>query len=368
MAAATGFWGILSDDLKTMKSMFRMPRGAGSITSASIAKDGSIYISGTATDRITHFHKPLRSETYADPKGVSERTFGARKSYVARLSADGATVSWLVVINGWTIPPEVRVLNNGNIVVHGAGMRTYSPQGNLISAHSMDNTRVLGGTGINPLSGDYSVVGDWMSLTGREPYRTPRCAIYDAEGNMKIFMYGWRGPFAGIDKHRLIADSAIRHSDYDNEGHFISSSWSHGGNNVMFRQPVDIERWMPNNMNIGTTETVAVLAKMKPDYNVGWGMFWNGRIKQVSYGAEGSVVFIASGSTTVKMNNNLSDAPHGDLFGITDPEMGGYRYLSRIPTVGSRVVVNGCLHFTEEWGFATGYSQGKPKLLVFSGQ
>ena len=366
MAAATGFWGILSPDLSTMQAVYRMPRGAGSVTSAAVAKDGAIYITGTATDRLRFFSKPLRTETYADPPRVGEKTFGARQSYVARLRPDGAAVEWLVQIDGWTIPPEVRVLDNGNIAVHGAGMRTYSPDGKQISVHTIENNRVLGGTGINPTNGDYSVVGDWMSPTGREPYRTPRCAIMDANGEMKIFMYGWRGPFAGIDKYRLIADSAIRHSDYDNQGHFISSSWSHGGNNVMFRHPVDMERWMPNNMKIGTTETVAVLAKMKPDYNVGYGMFWNGNIRQVSYGAEGSVVFLADGLNNTKIGNEIAGAAHGRLLGITDPEMGGYRFIERLPTVGSRAVVNGCLHIAEQWGFATGYSNGKPLLLAFS--
>ena len=74
MEASTGFWGILSPDLKTMRAVYRMPRGAGSVTSTSIAKDGSIYIAGTATDRMQHFHKPLRTETFPNPKRVSEKT------------------------------------------------------------------------------------------------------------------------------------------------------------------------------------------------------------------------------------------------------------------------------------------------------
>ena len=50
------------------------------------------------------------------------------------------------------------MLDNGNIATHGAGMRTYTPDGTQISVHSIENNRVLGGTGINPTNGDYSVV------------------------------------------------------------------------------------------------------------------------------------------------------------------------------------------------------------------
>ena len=53
MPNATGFIAILSPDLK-LKSLRRLPRGAGAITSAVVA-DGSVYLGGVASESIANF-------------------------------------------------------------------------------------------------------------------------------------------------------------------------------------------------------------------------------------------------------------------------------------------------------------------------
>ena len=210
MEKCTGFMAIFDENLKTIKRIQRMPRGAGSITSVVTGEDGSLYMAGAATDRIKNWKKPMRTETVPDPKGVSKNTWGAQSTYLAKLTPDAQKVEWLIVMKGWSISPVLTMMENGNIGIHGPGVRFYTPKGKLVSGVGVENTRVLGGLSINPMNGNYTRVGDWMSPTGREPYRAPRCAVMNPDGSTFKELYMWRGPFLGIDSIRLIADSAVR--------------------------------------------------------------------------------------------------------------------------------------------------------------
>ncbi|GEM_PF-1941936 len=365
---ATGFWAVFDPDLKKINAFYRLPRGAGSITDAKVDSKGFVYLTGAASSRITSWAKPIRSEQVPNPKGVGDHTFGARKTYLAKLSPDTSKVIWLVEINGWSIPPKLVLMNNGDIAVHGPGVRTYSSAGKLIRGVGVENTRVLGGTAISPLNGEYTRVGDWMSPTGREPYRTPRLVVLNPDGSIKKDLLSWRGPFAGVDAFRLVADSAVRKSAYHTDGSMVYASWSHGGNNVMFRYPYDIEKRIPNSLNYQSMETCATVVKLDKDHNLVNSFIWKGyNVHDLDVAVDGSVLAITdSGRAQHNLPNNLGDVALGSAIFITDPNLDAVRFYSCLPAVGEKVVLSGCDQKTDAFNFASGVSKGRTVVLAFS--
>ncbi len=365
---ATGFWAVFDSDLKQIEAFYRLPRGAGSITDAKVAADGSVYLTGAATSRIRKWSKPIRIENVPNPKGVNNQTFGTRKTYLAKLTPDTKTVVWMVEIDGWSIPPKLFLLNDGNIAVHGPGVRTYTPQGQFVSGVGVENTRVLGGLAVSPLNGEFTRVGDWMSPTGREPYRTPRLVVLNPDGSIKKDLISWRGPFAGVDAFRLVADSAVRKTAYHTDGSMVYSSWSHGGNNVMFRYPYDIETRIPNSLGYQSMETCATVVKLDKDHNLVNAFIWKGyNVHDLDVAVDGSLLAITdSGRVQENLPNNLGNVSEGLAVFITDPNLDAVRFYSCLPAVGQRVVLSGCDQRTDAFNFATGISKGRPVALVFS--
>lgn len=360
---ATGFWAVFSPDLQTLKGLWRLPRGAGSITSAGIAADGSLYLTGNRSDRIRHFHKATRVEKAEWPLPTND--FGAEGMWVARLAPDAGRIEWLVDVTGWSIPPVLTLLDDGNLTVHGAGLRTYSPSGTLVRVVYPPRKRVLSGLSVSPVDGGFVTVGDWMSPTGREPYRSPRCAINDPEGNLIKELWQWRGPFAGIDSLRLVADSAVRRAHHGADGSLVVSTWSHGGNNVMFRHPSDIERFMPDPFGFTLSHTCAVVALLDKDHNAINCMRFNGFAHDVFMAVDGSVVAQVKGYLGKEMANRLSDAGGAKVM-VFDPGFDAIRFCSTVPAVGIGAVVHGCSYMADSWGWASGVSQGRTLLLGFS--
>lgn len=369
MPEATAFLAVFDSNLKEMKTLRRFPRGAGSITDAIVAKDGSVYIAGAATDRIKFFKKPMRTETVPNPPGATDSTGGARHTYLAKLSPDSTKVEWLIELKGWAIPPTLTELNDGNIVMHGPGLRTYTPTGKLVRHVPVKNDRVMSGLSVNPLDASYIAVGDWMSPTGREPYRSPRCAVMNADGSLKLELFQWRGPFAGIDYYRLVADSAVRKAHFDRDGNYFGGTWSHGGNNVMFRYPYDIERRMPNPLKYLTSETCAVLFKLDTELDVVNAMHWKGTsIRDGFSTVDGSPVIMGGGRRgTDLLPNTLSTATaNGQSMFIADPNLDAVRFDSAMPNCGTKVVSSGCYQRPDGFHFATGMSNGRPMLMMLT--
>ncbi len=366
---ATGFLAVCTPDLKQVLRLRRLPRGAGSITSAAVAADGAVYIAGAATGRIARLSDRRLTETVPDPKGVSEDTFGCRRTYLARLGPDCTRVEWVRDLEGWSIAPRLRVLDDGTVSMHGPGLRTYTPAGELVRAVSIENTRVLGGLDVSPVDGCFTRVGDWMSGTGREPYRNPRLYVYNPDGSTRKHLYGWRGPFVGVDALRLVADSAVRRSAYDPAGDLVIGTWSHGGNNVFFRYPYDIERYVENRLDHRPMHTCASIVKMDRDHNVLAATRWinSSFIRDLVCAADGSVALVGATGSSVRTPNAVSDRRGGRGVYVIDPDLTAYRFASIVPACGSRVTVSGCYDRPNGWGFATGVSMGRPMLLWLTG-
>jgi hypothetical protein len=172
-----------------------------------------------------------------------------------------------------------------------------------------------------------------------------------------------------LDSLRLVADSAIRRSAYDADGNLVISSWSHGGNNVLFRYPYDMERWAPNGLGYNQSHSVAYVVKMGPDHNLLASTAWTSTafINTLACAVDGSVVWAGSCNQILRLPNAISDRPDGSCIVVTDPDLGAYRFISALPVCGNQVATGGCFERPDAWGFASGTCQGWPMLICLTG-
>jgi len=244
---ATAFWGVFGPDLKTMDDLWRLPRGAGSVTSAGVAKDGAVYICGGASERIEDAasdvkHLPAIRQGVKPPPVYMQPLV-----YIAKLSPDFSKVLWVRTMPNEQLAPRLRVLHEGDVVVTSPDIRRFSPEGELELARELSRARYIDSVSINPVTGGWCKGGDFLTKTGREPWRTPYFFIYQPDGTCYLELWRWRGPFAAIDGlGHLVADAQVAKTCYDDFGRLTVTSRSHGGNCVQIRYPYDIERMMPN--------------------------------------------------------------------------------------------------------------------------
>jgi len=370
---ATGFMAVFSPDLRKIHRFVRFPRGAGSITAAVLGKDGHVYIAGSATERISGIPGRHEMVTVGEDDGGKSSTAGCHHTYLAKLAPDLSRVIWVCENKGWSIAPQLTLMQNGNIGMNGPGLLWYSPEGKVIHTLTVGKVDILSGVVINPLNGENPRIGDWMSPTGREPYRTPRLYIRDRDGKTVMELYAWRGPFSGIDAMdawHLVADSATRTAVYDAHGNLYISTWSHGGNNVMTRFPYDIERRTPNGLGVNVTSGMAstfCLLKLSPEFDVvAATVVGSSGIGQKSVCVDDCVVTWGGGNYSRLTANTLSDVG-GRRLGILSPRFRYYRFLSDLPAVGGRVAVGGCYDRPASWGFVSGKIGDRPMLLCLSG-
>jgi hypothetical protein len=363
---ATAFMALCSPDLKTVHKVVRFPRGAGSITAAVLAKDGFIYVAGSATDRIKGLPAKVEKAPVPKPDGVPPTAFGCRHTYLAKMSQDLTKVEWVREMEGWSVAPKLRAMHDGTVAMHGPDLLYFAPDGTQTSSAVVGHTRVASGTSINPVNGEFCRTGDWLSMTGREPYRVPRCYIYDRKGGKVKTLYTWRAPFASIDPDHLVADSAIRKTAYDEQGNLTISSWSHGGNSVMMRYPNDIERFYHNRLGHMHGGSVFCIVKVGPDHNLLAGTIFRNHVETMGHCEDGSIAMVHGGFLQA-MPNTLSDAKDCMRISVIQSDLAAFRFSSAVPACGTRVVSGGCYDMSEEWKFVTGTCQGRPMLMCLTG-
>jgi hypothetical protein len=365
--AATGFIARFDSTLARVRALSRLGRGAGTISSIAVGRRGEIYIAGAGTDLIASVGGQARMEKL-DNIPPDEKFFPFAHTYIARLSPDLSEAIWVRQIKAASFAPELRALKNGNVAMIGPSYLVYDPDGKLVQATFMDKSRVASGSAVCPVTGRYTRVGDWMSPTGREPYRCPRLIIYEPDGATHKYLQGWRGSFFCPNHFHLVADSAVRRSAYDDQGNLFYSTWSHGGNNCMGRLPYDAERVIPDGLGYGGSQTYCFVVKLDPEHNVKAGTLWTsaGSILTLAATCDGSVVWSGSAKDTPKLPNTLASDGATQL-AVVEPNLSAYRFYSAMPAVGTRVVVGGCADRIKDWAFASGTCDGKPMLLCVSG-
>ncbi len=366
--SATGFLARFDATLQTVRTLVRLPRGAGTISSIAIGSRGEVYIAGAATERIDHLSPNRRKEALPQIPAPSERDFPFRHVYLARLAPDLSKALWVRDIEAASYAPTLRALQDGNVAMLGPSYFLYNPNGELVQATFVKKQRVASGSAVCPVTGRFTRVGDWMSPTGREPYRCPRLIVCRPDGSVYKYLQGWRGPFFCPNHFHLVADSAVRRSAYDTEGNLYYSTWSHGGNNSMGRLPYDPERFVPNAMFTVGSSTYCFIVKLGPEHNVKTATLWTsaGSVHTLAVACDGSVVWAGRGNVRPDLPNTLA-AEDGTLLVVTEPNLGSYRFLSAMPAVGTRVAVGGCDDKINAWAFASGSCAGRPTLLCLSG-
>ena len=361
----TAFWGVFSADLKSVSGLWRLPRGAGSITAMGIAQDGSVAIAGGATERIRGACAdaqilPAVSEARKAP------AYSAPFTYAARLTPDYSGLAWVRMMPMDAVGPKLRVLRVGDIMTSDPDIRRFNADGKLVFSSPVSRSRYPDSVALNPVTGGWCKGGDFMSMTGREPYRSPYFFIFNPDGSLYLELWRWHGAFAAVDAlGHLVADAQVEKIAYDEQGNLIVSARSHGGNCVHARYPWDITRMLPGGGRFASSPGSVV--KISPDYKLvaGRGIGDPGFLNRVEHGVDGSVVLmmkVGSGRT----ENALSDAPDRGGIAIWSPDLKTRRFASSFPGVGEVLLIGGESR-PEDWASATGWSQNRPKLLLLSG-
>jgi hypothetical protein len=349
---ATGFLAVMSGDLKQVVTLRRLPRGAGSITGLERAPDGSIYIVGGATERINGISRDVKTLPEIVP--VKNRPAHSMPLiYVAKLSPDLSQALWVRTAPSDIYAPRLRLLRNGDVTVASPDLRVFSPAGELKRSHEITRSRNPGTVTVNPVSGRHAKGGDFLTMTGREPYRTPYFFIYNPDGSLELELMRWVGAFAGLDSLRLVADAQVSRMTHDDAGNLIVFSRSHGGNCVQIRYPYDIDRFMPNSLGALPMNSPGCVQKLDLNFNVLGAGVWSdpGFVRVTGHGADGSVAW-------------TGNAREGLTAYVAAPRLDAFRYRQPLTAWGRRLIV---ASDEEDGAFATGTLDGKPMLLLLSG-
>lgn len=364
---ATGFIGRFDSGLKELRALCRFPRGSCAITAMGTDKNGNIYVAGFADDRIKDASDDCREEK--TNRFTSDAGFGGpRHVFLACVAPDLQKVAWIRQLKYKAYAPTLRVLNDGNIAMLGPGYVVFSPDGRMLQATKTPFQRVSSGSAVCPVTGRYTLVGDWLGRTGREPMRVPRLLINMPDGRRYKQLQTWASSFFCPNYEHLVADSAIRRSAYDSEGNLIFSTWSHGGNNCLGRYPYDPERYLPDAMGYDGRSTYCYVTKLDPEHNVKTSTLWtsSGAVNVLAAACDNSIAWIGS-AHPYWTSNAVSTADTRPLLVLAEPNLTGYRFFSSAPACGTRVVVGGCGDMETTWSIASGRCNGRPTLLYLSG-
>jgi len=368
--AATGFIGRFDSSLKKVRTLYRFPRGSCGITSISVGKNKELYVAGFANERISGACDDFREEKPSRLTPGAGRDAGADKwAFIACLEPDLASVRWVRKIEYVSYAPKVTALHSGNVVLLGPGYMEYTPDGKLGQVTAIRRDRVMSAQAVCPVSGRYSIAGDWLGMTGREPMRMPRLSIMSPNGLKYKHLCAWDSSFFCPNHFHIVADSAVRRTDFDNKGNMVYSTWSHGGNNCLGRLPYDPETRIPDRMYHTGGQTYCYVIKLDPEQNVTHGMLWTsaGSVRTLSFVCDGSVAW-AGNARGILRKNALSEPVEGQQsVVVVNPNMTGYRFWSPMPIVGNHVVLSGSGSRWNQWSFSSGICAGKPLLLALSG-
>ena len=347
---STAFLVILDASGQRIQTARRFPWMTGGATSARVGPDGFLYVTGPIGENGI---SPIGGEyqnTDIDAGGDNGSVF------LAKISNDISEVIWVRELHGTHVSPDVSFTDQGEVYLSGPGIRVFDSEGNLIRTVSEGRGGVGSAASISPTTG-YSVWGGerhWR--TGREPWRCPRLNVIDHEGNHVVELYSWQGPFVGVNRRRLVSDSAVRGVMHDPEGNIYIHAWSDGGNSVMTRQPFDIDQnhgafsdGMEFSIWGANVLSVAYIKRLNPEtYEVEAGTRFvayspsDGRpnalnIHTMDIAVNGAVA--VSGTTAaanIQTGNNLfpGDVPGGHYIAIWDRDLTTLMFSSSMLAIG----------------------------------
>ena len=375
---ATGFIIRCSPDLSKTISTHRLPWLSGVITACAVSPDGAIYIAGSAGETIDAISPDTKE---LPPENSTDNTLQTDHTFLAKLTPDASQVTWLRHIQGPSNAPKLELLPDGSLKLSAQALHNISSEGEEIA-----RLTVPGAPGhltaVNPADGSVIRAGEHHSPTGREPWRCPIFNIYNPDGTRRHQLYDWLGPFVGLDRLRLVSDTAVRRVTFDSDGNIVLYLWSDGGNSVALREPFDIYSTSPKIDGLGMSAwgagvlSAAYLVKIDPlTYQVKNGTMWmsyledrnkpnSAWIDQLAFTPDDSACFTGrAASSIIQTENRLSEVQFGQYVTILRSDLSSIRFSTTVP--GSGTVISG--NEIETWGIASSRFGKKQRVLFLTG-
>jgi hypothetical protein len=372
--SATAFVALMSPDLRTVKSVVRLPWKAGGLTAATVDSEGGIYLAGPATDGLPAVGGDVKEEPVGDNQTKSA---AVTHTYLAKLSPAGDRVLWVRHFKAPSNAPDVDIDKAGKVKFSGPDLRTYSRDGKLEKAVVIPGG-LSGKTAVNPVDGTYARGGERHWPTGREPYRDPHLYIHRPDGKVMLELYNWDGPYIGLDNLRLESDSAVRIVRYDDDGNLVLYAWSDGGNSVMYREPFDVRTFAKEFKGLGFSAwgagvlSCAYIVKLDTKtWRVTGGTLWLAflqdkdkpnsiNVDSLGFASDGSVCFAGGAAWGLIRTGNAigGKEPGGSYVAVLNKECNSLRFSSDMPGCAKVDVNDGA-----KWGIIRGTVNGKPMAL-----
>ncbi len=243
----TGTLAFFSDDLRRLTRVVRLAWGSGTIERVLQAADGALYLYGTVGP---HFDAGMggfrRLPDVDNPEAVAyaaeKKQVPGPDTYVLKLMPGGRAVAWAMRFKHSRV--NLFVLPDGRLLARrGDGLYFVTPEGEVAPGPRLEITG--GNMAVDPRTGDMYFGGSYRSATGLEPYVNPYLYKVSADGRQAWTAYGWSGPIVGVERFRLVADSAVTGIRVAESGDLTVTGWSDGGNTVLSQQPYDLRRMAP---------------------------------------------------------------------------------------------------------------------------
>ncbi len=370
----TPFISWISSDLKSVEKVVRFPWRTGPATSVRVFND-EIYIAGMAGPQ---FDSAIESVHIS--QGSTNST---ERGFVLKLDSVGQDLLWAKTFPHPGKGVQIRV-HNDRILVEGAHVYAFDTHGTL-QEYSPAPPASKWRRAVSPVDFSYCFGYDRNTRTGREPWRQPCLHIAPSEeerekGAEGRNLYQWNPKLVGSNKYRLVSDSSIRNMYYTDDGMLWAVGWSDGGNTVLRKLPLDLDKGTPFK-GLGFSAwgagvlSLAHIIKINPKtYEVLNQTLWCGflsgkdkpnsvKIDSFSIATDGSVLMAgASAFGLIQTGDALNihpGSPGGTYISVLNHDLSSIRFSSSIAACG-KVDLHDDGH---KWSIVSQEVNGRHKVL-----
>lgn len=257
---------LYAPDLGSIRKTLRFDWGIASLSAATVTPDGKhLVLAGRSTPKFRGI--PGKLKTMPEPP-APEAVPGKKPApkdtgpidyegvplpgdvFVAAMTPEGV-LAWAWVFEGYRHPPaEIWTDHAGNVYVDLRGLTCISSDGSasrvVVASTGGRQAKFLA---VDPADGSSFYGGDRNTNTGKEPWRQPYLYKYGPAGDKLWKLWEWEskslrdGVTPGVQGE--VADSSARAMDVTPEGDLLVGCWSDGGNSLLYKQPTDATKNVP---------------------------------------------------------------------------------------------------------------------------
>jgi hypothetical protein len=231
----------LSPDLQQIIGTSRLGTGTCTPFHTEVGEQG-VYFAGAAGDLYDSLTSLAKVHKTVPNPATDARTMRTRHRFVAKLNHACTEIQWIVTFERLRV--DFGLQDGGNVLVQAG--RTFwkiAPDG-LVSPGPVLPDSIKWRASIpvqtDPRDGSFYIGGEYHSSTGLEPWRCPTLYKLDKYGKPVWTAWNWTGPIVGVERFRLVSDSAVRQLKVAASGDLIVGGWSDGGNSCFLNQPYDL--------------------------------------------------------------------------------------------------------------------------------